>query len=406
MDKKRLLIAIIFTLICIGIGYLLYRVFFAKEKAAPAATKPGITAPGKLPTAGEGQITPTGDEVTTGLPTAPAVKPTITPGIAVPAFQLKQAVDAPLAGAAKDALGSAKFYNQLDGKFYRLMPDGTVKEMSDQVFYDVQKITWSSVKNESIIEYPDGSNIYYNFDTKKQVTLPKHWEEFSFSSLGDKVAAKSMGLSTENRWLITSDPDGKNISLIEPLGENADKVIVDWSPNQQVVALSLTGEPLGDDRQEVLFVGLHKENFRSAIVEGRGLQTKWSPNGKRLLYNVYSARSDFKPELWAVNAEGEDIGTNRQLLNLNTWVDKCAFVDNRFAYCAVPTTVDTGAGFASALADSTPDKIYKIDLDSSIKTELTLKENHTIKDMFLGDNNKTLYFTDKNQIGLFSLSLQ
>lgn len=407
MDKKRILIAIIFALVCIGVGYLLYRVFFAKEKAAPAAIKPGITAPGKLPTAGEGQITPTVGEVTGGLPAAPTVyKPGITPSITSPTFLLKQAVDLPLVGAAKDALGSAKFYNQIDGKFYRLMPDGTIKEMSDQIFYNVQKVTWSSIKNESIIEYPDGANIYYNFDTKKQVTLPKHWSDFSFSSLGDKIAAKSIGLSPENRWLITSDPDGKNISLIEPMGENADKVIVDLSPNQQVAALSLTGEPLGADRQEVLFIGLHKENFKSAIVEGRGLQTKWSPSGGKLLYNVYSERSDYKPELWVVNAEGDNIGAGRALLNLNTWVDKCTFVDDRFAYCGVPETLETGVGFAPILADNTPDKIYKLDLESGIKTELTLPETHTINNMFLGDNGKTLYFTDKNQAGLFSLSLQ
>ncbi len=406
MDKKRLLIAILFLLACLGLGYLLYRVFFAKEKTVPAATRPPITT-GILPTAKEGgAITPTGEEVG-GLPTAITVQPTAKPPTtASTAFALKQAIDMPIVGVAKDATGAAKFYNQIDGKFYRLLPDGSLKEMTDQVFYNVEKVTWSPIKNESIIEYPDGANIYYNFDTKKQVTLPQHWEEFSFSTLGDKVAAKSLGLSPENRWLITADVDGKNISLVEPMGENADKVIVDWSPNQQIVATSLTGEPLGDDRQELLFVGLHKENFRSAIIEGRALQTSWSPSGAKLLYNVHSARSDFKPELWVVNASGDNIGTGRTLLNLNTWVDKCAFVDDRFVYCGVPTTLDAGSGFAPSLADSTPDKIYKIDLQSGIKTELTLVENHTIKNMFLGNNNKALYFTDKNQPGLFSLSLQ
>lgn len=404
MDKKRVIIAIIFTLICVGVGYLLYRVFFYKEKPALSPTG-GITTPaGQLPVAGVGEA-PAGDTAPAGLPTA--VQPGgVIPSAAKPAFPIKQPVDMPLVGATTDPKGSAKFYNQLDGKFYRLMPDGTMKEMSDQIFYNVQKVTWSPVKNESIIEYPDGSKIYYNFDAKKQATLPSHWSDFSFSSLGDKIAAKSVGLSPENRWLITSDPDGKNISLIEPMGDNADKVIVDWSPNQQVAALSLTGNPLGADRQEVLFIGLHHENFKSAIVEGRGLQTKWSPNGDKLLYNVYSERSDYKPELWVVNAEGDNIGTGRALLGLNTWVDKCAFADDRFAYCGVPEALDAGVGFTPVLADNTPDKIYKIDLQSGIKTELTLPETHTVNNIFLGDNGKTLYFTDKKQAGLFSLSLQ
>lgn len=406
MDKKRLAFTILFIMACIGIGYLLYRVFFYKEKepAPPAAEKP-LTG-GALPEAKKGGAITPSQEKAGELPSAGAVKPSGPPSVSAPRFPFKQAVDTPVLGATGDSSASAKFYNQIDGKFYRLMPDGTVKEMSDQVFYGVQKISWSAAKNEAILEYPDGANIYYDFDSKKQATLPKHWEEFSFSPLGDKVVAKSVGLSPENRWLIASDPDGKNISLIEPMGENADKVTVDWSPNREIVAMSLTGRPLGDDRQELLFVGLNKENFKSTIIEGRELGTKWSPSGAKLLYNVHSARSDFKPELWAVSAAGDNIGSGRMLLNLNTWADKCAFADDRFVYCGVPDSLQTGAGFAPSLADYTPDKIYKIDLESGIRTELALPEDHTIASMFLSNDKKTLFFTDKNQTGLFSLSLQ
>jgi len=402
MDKKRILIAVIFGIICILVGYLLYRVFFATPEPTKVILPGEVIPPGELPTAEVGKITPTG--VTPGgLPTAPSV--TDEEVFVEPKTLAKQVVDTPVLGVNFDKLGTGKFYNQIDGKFYRLMQDGTIKTLSDQVFYNVDNVTWSPTKNESIIEYPDGSNIYYNFDTRKQVTLPKHWQEFSFSSLGDKVASKSMGLSPENRWLITADPEGKNISLIEPMGENASKVIIDWSPSRQVVALSRTGEPLGDDRQEVLFVGLHGENFRSIIVEGPALETQWSPTGKKLLYNVHSARSSFKPELWIVNAEGDNIGTGRKLLGLNTWVDKCTFADSRFVYCGVPTKLDTGSGFAPSLADYTPDKLYKIDTQTGIKTELKIDDGHVIEEIFFDDSNKILYFTDKNQTGLFNLPL-
>lgn len=404
MDKKRVLLIILFILACFGIGYLLYRVFFAKEEPIETTTPPITT--GTLPSArpDTGTLPTTGEP--SGFPSATETGVTTRPGITTPTLPLNQVVNSPILAVTGDSTGSAKFYNQADGKFYRLMNDGSVSALSDQIFYNVKSVAWSPVKEEAIIEYPDGANIYYNFATKKQVTLPQHWQDFSFSSLGDKIAAKSVGLSPENRWLITSDPDGNNISLIEDMGENQDKVIVDWSPSKQIVALSLTGEPLGDDRQEVLFVGLNHENFKSATVEGRALKTKWSPTGSKLLYNVHSARSNFKPELWIVNASGEDIGSGRTLLNLNTWVDKCTFADDRFAYCGVPTSLEIGAGFAPSLADYTPDKIYKIDTETGIKTELTLEQTHTIQSMFLGDGGRTLYFTDKNQSGLFSLSLE
>jgi len=408
MDKKRLIYAGIFILVCVGLGYLLYRVFFAKEKISLKPKQEPTTMPtATLPSAKEGvqpSVVPTKPAQ---LPTAPAIKkPTVKPTPAkIPSYPITQLAETRVSGIKTDKTGMPRFYSQIDGKFYRVDKNGQVQEMSDKVFYNVQKVTWSPANNESIIEYPDGSNIYYDFDTKKQVSLPKHWEEFSFSSTGDKIASKSMGLSPENRWLITSDPQGKSISLIEPMGEYAGQVAVDWSPNKQIVATSRTGEPLGADREEVLFVGLNKENFKSTIVEGRGFESQWSPDGKKILYSVYSERSNFKPELWVVNAEGDSIGTGRKMLNLNTWSTKCAFASGRFIYCAVPTTLQTGAAFAPALADSTPDMIYKIDTETGLKTELKIEEEHTIGNIYIGGNGKQLFFTDKNQSGLFSLPI-
>ncbi|MBI5222433.1 MAG: hypothetical protein HY980_02970 [Candidatus Magasanikbacteria bacterium] len=408
MDKRKIIFAGIFLVVCVAIGFLLYWVFFAKKEQPAGVVAPGAEAPaaGQFPTAGTGQ--PTLPTTKPGqLPTAvtkPVTPKTVTPGVA-PSYPIASRIDSSILGTSKDTIGSAKFYNTTDGKFYRLGKDNKVTALSDEVFYNVQNVTWSPTKNESVIEYPDGSNIYYNFDTKKQVSLPKHWQDFSFSPLGDKIASKSMGLSSENRWLVTADPQGKSIKLIEPLGDNADKVTVDWSPNKQIVAMSATGEPQGADKQEILFVGLQGENFRSIIVEGRGFESQWSPTGKKLLYSVYSARSDFKPELWIVNAEGDSIGTGRKMLNLNTWSEKCAFTDERFLYCAIPTQLQTGAGFAPALADGTNDLIYKIDSETGIKTEIKTDGYNVIDSMFIGDDGKTLYFNDKNKTGLFSLPL-
>ena len=408
MDKKRLIYAAIFLVVSIGLGYFMYRVFWAKK--APVAKKITTTqvAPGKaLPSAGEAGekvITPKAGKLPTAK-TLPKAAVKIQPTPAVP-YPIARITEAPITGARADKSGATRFYSLTDGKFYRVGADGKAQELSGEVFYNVEKVTWSPTQNESIIEYPDGANIYYNFDTKKQITLPKHWQDFSFSTLGNKIAAKSIGLAPENRWLTISDPQGRNITAVEPLGENAAKVAVDWSPNQQIIATSLTGDQsLGADRQEVLFVGQHKENFKSIIVEGRGFESQWSPQGNKLLYSVYSARSSFKPELWMVNASGESIGSGRKMLNLNTWSNKCAFADERFVFCAVPTELNTGAGFAPGVADNTEDAIYKIDTETGLKSELPLDEYHVINSLYIGDNGKTLYFTDKNQSGLFSFPL-
>lgn len=405
MDKKRIIYIILFSLLCAVLGYAVYRVFFYKPPAPEGEIPPeGITPGTSFPEAEEGAAIRPGVTPPAELPTAEVVPGReIAPRIEAPRVQ--QVVDNSIAGANIDSTGNLNFYNKSDGRFYRQTADGKFETMSEQIFYNVENVSWSPTQNESIIEYPDGSNIYYNFDTKKQVTLPKHWEDFDFSPAGDQIAAKSMGLSSENRWLVTSDPEANNINLIEPMGNNADKVIVDWSPNRQVVALSLTGESLGADRQEVLFVGLHGENFRSTVVEGRGLVTQWSPQGNKLLYSVYSARNNYKPELWIVNAQGDMIGTDRKSFSLNTWADKCTFQDERYAYCGVPSSLQTGSGFTPALADRTPDILYRIDTQTGLKTEITMDENHTIDTIYLGNGGSTLYFTDKNQSGVFSIDL-
>lgn len=406
MDKKRIALILIFILISIGIGYLMYRMFFAEEGGmipkvpAPTAEKP---TPTEFPPSGIGAPVRPGEIPAEGLPPAVSV-PVTGAGVTVTPLE-NHLVQSRIVSPSIDKSGNANFYNQNDGKFYRVNKDGTTTLLSDQVFYNVNKVNWSPDNKQSIIEYPDGNNIYYNFQTKKQVTLPQHWEDFSFSPEGSKIAAKSMALSPENRWLITSNPDGGDIQFVESMGENAHKVTVNWSPTRKVVALSSTGDPLGADRQQILLIGQNHENFKSLTVEGLGFQSKWSPEGQQLLYNVYSSRSDYKPELWIVNADGDNIDSNRRPIAINTWADKCAFAGERYVYCGVPVELPTGAGFRPDIADTTQDQIYKIDLQTGSKTLLKTDAAHVVNTIFVSPDNQTLFFTDKTQTGLFNLNI-
>lgn len=416
MDKKKIIYIILFVTVTVLLGWALYVVFFAPDDTVigPDGT---VTTPDGTQFPGSGGITPGGSVVTPGQLPPSVSRPddtSVTPGTTGQGQQqfgpgerptVEQVVTTDVGSASFSKGGGAKFYNKEDGRFYRIDRNGNITAISDKQFFNVQDVTWSPAKEESIIEYPDGANIYYNFETKKQVTLPKHWEDFSFAPQGDKVASKSVALAPENRWLITSNPDGSQIKLIEPMGENQDHVIVDWSPNQQIVALSQTGESLGDDRLELLFVGLNKENFKSAVVEGRGLETQWSPDGERLLHSVYNARNEFKPELWIVNAEGSTIGSNRRLLNVSTWAHKCTMTDERFAYCGVPDDLEAGSGFVPELANAVSDNLYKIDTYTGLKTQIPLESFHTIESIFPSDDGRAVYFTDVSKPGLYKINL-
>lgn len=403
MDKKRILIAVGFLALCIGLGYLIYRIFFKSSFTTEIPRDQFATStPGEFPQAGEGRPLGTGISPTTTLPSGGSRPISGQPTTETPGAVTRIVSDS-IEGVS-GAKAGMRYYNTQDGKFYRIGPDGKPIPLDDTVFFNVQSVSWAPQKNEAIIEYPDQSNIYYNFETRRQVSLPRHWEEFSFSPSSDKIAAKSMGISSDGNWLISASPDGQNVKLIEAMGDNSNRVDVNWSPNQQIIATSRTGDALGADQEEILFVGQNKENFKSITVEGRGLTSEWSPTGGKLLYSVYSDRSDYKPELWITNSQPGNAGTERKLLNVNTWADKCAFQDDRYVYCGIPQSLERGAGFVPDIANNIPDNIYKIDTQTGAKTEIPMSEDHVVESMFLGDDGQTLYFTDKNQSGLFRVS--
>ena len=405
---KKILMIIGLVLIAVLLGLGLYYMF---RKAIPAPTTPLITEepvegrPG-FTTSGLRIVTTTGPDgqiITTTLPVAGTLSPSL-PGVTQPET-ISKVVDQPISYTSlNNSNGQMRFYNESDGKFYRLNKDGSVASLSEKVFYGVSQATWANSSDKAILEFPDQTKIIYNFEKDRQYSVPSHWQEFSFSPDDDKIAAKSIGYSPENRWLLSVGDDGTDTKMIEPMGENADKVDVSWSPNRQVVALSKTGaNDLGAYRKEVLLVGQNGENFKSITVEGLGFEHQWSPTGQKLLYNIYRRNSDFKPELWIVNSYGDYIGTGRQMLKLNTWADKCAFADDTTLYCAVPKSLPQGAGISPSIAQGTPDDIYKIDLSNGFKTALDLNGEYSIKNIYYDKSENKLFFSDYNQTGLFEV---
>ncbi len=405
--RKKIVLIILLLVLALFLGYALYIAFLGGGQMLPSILQPsGPTTTGGLTPAGPRGATgtiDTGAEGTGALPTAGAI-PQATPGFYVPT-PVNALTTEPANFTSLNNAGDARFYNPTDGKFYRIKPDGSVSALSDEVFYNVKKTTWALTANKAILEYPDNSKIIYNFDTKKQVSLPKHWEGFSFSPDSSQIAAKSVGLSPENRWLITFNDDGSGTRAIEDLGENQNKVIVDWSPSRQVIAFSKTGEPIGQDRQQVLLVGLNHENFKGLTVEGLGFESKWSPTGQKLAYSVWSGRSNYEPELWVVNSYGDNINTGRKTVKLNTWSNKCAFGDDNTMYCAVPRELPTGAGMEPSI-NTSYDDLYKVDLRTGAKTLIPTGEaNYSITTMSYDKSGNRLIFTDLFKNGIYEAKL-
>jgi len=404
---KKILILLALLIIAGLIGYAIYYLFQKTTGGfvTTPAGGPGASTTGQFPAAGERPATTTYGPGGIGtLPQAGNV-----PGVGSSYYKQEPVTKivsdyATFSSVAKDS--GLRYYNPSDGKFYRRAADGTITKLSDQIFYNVQKVTWGNATNKAVLEYPDSNKIIYDFDNQKQVTIPKHWEEFSFSPTDDQIGAKSIGTAVENRWLVTVNSDGSHTSIVEPMGENSDKVSVNWSPSRQTLAFSQTADPIaGTQRREILLVGLNHENFRGLTTEGWGFEEKWSPSGKRLLYSVWSDRSDLKPELWITNAYGDNINTGRQDLKINTWSKDCAFANETVLYCAVPRDLIKGAGLMPEIAADSLYDMVKIDTNTGLQTNIPLGGDYNIDSIHYDNANNKIIFTDKNQTGVFQVNL-
>ncbi|NTW22330.1 hypothetical protein HGA34_02160 [Candidatus Falkowbacteria bacterium] len=412
---KKIFLVLGFVGVVIFIGYFLYSLFFKSTtpEGLEGDQNATSTGPGSgLPAANTGtggQIIDNGGKTdglsgaaTTSAGTAKQPDQIASGGVT----KTETLTKTPSLGATISSDGNGlQYYDKNDGKFYRIDPAGNAKAISDKVFYKVDSVVWSPNKNQAVLEYPDGSNIIYDFNNQKQITLPAHWKNFSYSPDGGNLVFKSMGQDPDNRWVATVSSDGSQVRGIEQLGDKDDEVYTEWSPNNQVAALYAEGKDF--DRQEVYFIGLNGENFKSTIVEGRGFDPKWSPQGNQLVYSVYSSQTEMKPGLWVVDAQGDNIGSNRRNLNINTWAEKCNFSGGTNLFCAVPRELDEGAGLFPELAKNTVDDLYQIDSATGAKKRIAIPEgDYTIDNIMVSADQKYLYFSDSASGQLHKINLK
>ncbi|PIS04954.1 MAG: hypothetical protein COT81_03715 [Candidatus Buchananbacteria bacterium CG10_big_fil_rev_8_21_14_0_10_42_9] len=403
------------------IGYVLW-LFFFRPVIAPAPITnvnetPALTN-GGLPVAGPGGQIPIIDDLEGGLPSqilanlgvnvnAPVEIPTTPTEVAAGGVTQTTALTANT--ALSPALSSngldVNFYDPNNQKFFKVNSDGILQELSDQQFSNVQKVSWAPSGNRAILEFPDNSKVLYDFSSNKQITLPSHWEEFSFAANSGGFAFKNNALDPEDRWLAVSNLDGTQTRLIQALGNNGNIVDVNWSPNNQMIGTYT--KPLDGQRQNLFFLGFNGENFKKTIIHGYNFKGQWSPTGKQILYSVSNAASLYQPSLWIVDAVGDNIGSNRTNLGLSTTADKCHFASNTDLYCAVATEQQIGSGIEGNEPEIGSDVIVKVNLNSGSKSLVAIPNGaFNISNIVTSDDDRYLYFTESTTGQLYNIKLR
>jgi len=416
---KKILIIILFLLVILGLALLLYSLFFRAEPevtpAPPEEEEPGEISRPKLPvTQTEWEQMTIQERIKNDLPVTDWEAPEgekereererLVPQIDdvakggrtwVHPISDERVMEVTLGQDGENSF----YYDPNSGYFYKIDKNGNKNKLSDQKFNNVQEISWAPTKDRAILKYPDGFQVMYDFHEEKQYTLPKNWQDFSWGPAGGRIVFKSMGEYPENTWLAIARPDGSQANPIAHMGDNADKVTVSWSPNNQVVAFSTTGEPRGAWEQEVLLIGKNEENFKSIIVDGRGFEPKWSPDGENIAYSVYSDLDKYQPHLYIIGAKPGSIGKNKIDTGLNTWSEKCAFNNGGSKlYCAVPRDLPDGSGLVEELGENTRDDFYEINVNTGEVMFLAegAMGGRDIKDIYVSSDDSILYFMDEN----------
>ncbi len=403
---KRALGITAFALSTVGIGTALYFTFF-RTAPVPVAVEP---VPEQSPTGPTGSLTPSGDAGARTGTTGPTGTG-LPPAAAVANGGLTQTTALTAGAVLQTALSSdgqgVNYYDAADGRFYKVDGEGNVVRLSDKAFPQVQQATWDAGADKAVLEFPDGSNIVYDFENETQVTLPSHWKDFDFAPTGNQIIAKSIAVDPSNRWLVTVNADGSNARAFQALGDNEGKVKVAWSPNDQIVAFSDTGESQGAaDRRMIIPLGKNQENLKGLIVEGYGFLPNWSPDGSKLLYSAAGDYSDAKPLLWAVDGNANTIGANRRSLGLNTWADKCTFATTTTLYCAVPRDLPENAGLQRSLYKNLPDTVYQADLSTGRTSLVAIPSSDTTMERLqVSKDGSELFYTNASTGQLEHLKL-
>ncbi|MFA5069847.1 MAG: hypothetical protein WC528_01045 [Patescibacteria group bacterium] len=414
---KKILLMAGFVAVAVGFGYFIFRVFFGPANGNINGNING-NVNGALPNANLVNRPPTNENVNGVLPNInvggnvnAGIVP-VSPVAAGGATVVKEITDNQTQDAVMDSNSrDFVYYDRASGEFRKVSADGSQKSLlTSDTFPAADQVYWSPSRDKAVVAFPDDSKIVYDFNQKKQYSLPEETTEFSFSQDGRQMVYKYEGYNAEERWLAVSNPDGSGSKIVESIGDKSDFVSVDWAPNNQIVATY--ARSMGLDRQEIVFLGQNNENFPSVEVNGRNFQSAWSPAGDRIIYSVSSNETDYNPTLWVMNGAIENLGQYPQELGVATWPDKCAFGLKNIIYCAVPKYLPSGSDIYPELAGNISDDFYRIDLTTGAKTLLATPVNssgygsYTAEKVFLSANEEFLSFTDKSTGRLYQIRLK
>ena len=386
LPLKRIAIICSILLLIAGVIFALWAV-----KWIPVAQNPNS---GDVDTPLRTPQQPVGGLGAKNLPTGSGIPATSTPPVAPAAPGPEQVFFSSLTiSLANDPTGGMVAFNPSTSTFIHIDSNGNASNKSEERFFDVKGITWSHDRGMAVIEDANGKSIY-NFNTKERIALPSNWEEFSFSPDNRSIAFKNLGKNSNSQWLATTNLTTGKINLITQLGNEANRVHVDWAPGN--TALGFITIPTDGNAQQLSFINPDGAFASSTPIEGAFFRSRWAESGKLFVFSTADVDNALTPRLWVGLGSGEHRGAYQEL-SLTTTADQCTFggLNDRLLICAVPDARDAASYGLLGDIPLVPHRIVALDLATGIpKTIYTPTTPTTIKSPVIAKDAKKIYFTN------------
>lgn len=236
------------------------------------------------------------------------------------------------------------------------------------------------------------------------------------------IASTSVIFLPPNITTAQWSPDGKKIAYILPkkgqyhltiADENAQKPEVVYStpiPDFNILwpsngTIFLASRPSGAAPGLLLAFNIKSETANEIITEGYGMTLLPSPDGKKIIYSKTGSQGSGL-KLYLSDAEST---LGAKSLNIVTLPEKCAYAGNgESIYCAVPRNAATfsrlpddwymGNGFFA-------DRFVKLNATTSMTNILFDAKKFDAFNLFLSQDEKYLFFQDKNDFTVWRLKL-
>ena len=303
-----------------------------------------------------------------------------------------------------------KYYSKENGFIYQIEFDGSNKiALSEKELFGLTDVSWSPSQDKVINNfYADGRNsfFYYNHTERSGYSLKNNLDTVVWQN-NEKILYKHYEPSSQKRSLNIANPDGSD--WIELTNLDSPKIKIAPVPMTGLISFWNQGNGFEETLlQTIPALGGDKKILFSGSF---GTDYLWSPDGNQILISHLTERESSNIQLAITNAKGGEYKN----LNIPTIVSKCAWsTTENVIYYALPgmipeNTVMPNDYFAGQF--KTADTFWKVDIKTGEAIRLInldeFKEFSSIDaiDLFLNEDESMLFFTNRTDGKLYSLTL-